>query len=109
MNARHITCAAIWALCVGAPAFAGFNEGDSIGPSGLELLVVAAFGVVAAPLGFLLTFFGAERVYKVLMWLLVLCLVRLLRLLRWLLVSLSPSACESGYAMRAHNLNRLTD
>ena len=43
------------------------------------------------------------------MLLLVLCLVRLLRLLRWLLVSLSPSACESGYAMRAHNLNRLTD
>ena len=41
--------------------------------------------------------------------LLLLCLVRLLRLLRWLLVSLSPSACESGYAMRAHNLNRLTD
>jgi hypothetical protein len=43
------------------------------------------------------------------MLLLVLCLVRLLRLLRWLLVSLSPSAPKSGYAVRAHNLNGLTD
>ncbi|MEL6618592.1 MAG: hypothetical protein AAFP16_06930 [Pseudomonadota bacterium] len=63
--------------CVGTSVLAGFNEGDSIGPSGLEFLFFAAIGLIALPIGALFTFTGLERLFTALLWLLGFCLLGL--------------------------------
>ena len=59
---RVLTSAALASLAT--PVLAGFNEGDSFGPSGLEVLVLGAFGLIALPFGAVLTFAGLDALFR---------------------------------------------
>ena len=78
--AVHTALAAGWRACLAfavamsaPPAMAGFNEGTGFGPSGFEMLFLAAFGLVTLPVGALLTYFRLETVFKAGLWLFGLC------------------------------------
>ena len=60
----------VLAFCMlfATPVLAGFNEGDSFGPSGLEMLAVAGFGLVTLPVGALMTYAGLETLFKGVLW-----------------------------------------
>ena len=66
----------VLAFCMlfATPVLAGFNEGDSFGPSGLEMLVIGAFGVVTLPVGALLTYAGLEILFRAVLWFFGACL-----------------------------------
>ncbi|WP_299687628.1 hypothetical protein [uncultured Tateyamaria sp.] len=73
---RHIAVGAGLAAAA-TPALAGFNEGDSFGPSTSELLALGALGLIALPVGALLTFSGLERLFRAVFWFLAFCLALL--------------------------------
>ncbi|WP_415921091.1 hypothetical protein [Tateyamaria sp. SN6-1] len=57
------------AICVARPVLAGFNEGDSFGPSGLEMLAIGSVGLIGLPVGALVTFAGLEGLFRAALWL----------------------------------------
>lgn len=72
----HKCALATACLATATTAQAGFNEGDAI-VNTKEFLVVSAFGLAGAPLGFVVARLGLTLLYRIVAWFLVLCVLAL--------------------------------